>query len=410
MRAPAFLSRSGATDKSSLSPREQLPKDQNLGAARRPSNAAPKPAVDSIVMPQSLLFYISGHGFGHARRMTQLIRAISALRPDIPIHIRSAAPARVFQPIPADRVQPCPIDSGMIEAGPLAIDRARTLDHLEQFMTNCDSIISSESTAAAAIGATMVIADIPFLAGDVADRIGVPCVGVSNFTWDWIYGELFAGEPRYAPIHERIVKSYARYSAILQLPFGAVCAAIRSKIPTPLIAPQSIRTPEEIIKQIGLPENDRRPRILFSTRGSDAGAALIAAAQQSPDFLFICTLGDDVAFPPNVHRVRLTPALDFSDLVRISDAVVSKLGYGIVAECIASRVRLAWPRRSGFAEDSIVERELPRHLPMIEIPSEQYPKGDWREMLKTLLAIPMPALVFPTNGAEFGARWICDHM
>jgi len=361
-------------------------------------------------MPPSLLFYISGHGFGHARRTTQLIRAISTLRPDTAIHIRTAAPARVFEPIPADRIEHSLIDSGMVEAGPLAIDRAKTLDRLQQFISDCDSIVASESATADRIRPKMIVADIPFLAGDVAHRIGVPCVGVSNFTWDWIYSDIFSGEPRYEPIHRRITQSYELFSTILQLPCGEVCPAIPSKIPIPLIAPQSERTRSDILKQIALPESDHRPRILFSTRGSDAAGTLIAAARQSPDYLFISTLSDETDCPTNVHRVRLTPSLDFSDLVRISDVVVSKLGYGIVAECIASRVRLAWPRRSGFAEDAITERELPQFVPMIEIALKQYESGNWRETLKALLERPIPQSTAPVNGAEVAARWISDRI
>ena len=35
------------------------------------------------------------------------------------------------------------------------------------------------------------MADIPFLAGDIAAAAGIPIIAITNFTWDWIYEPYF---------------------------------------------------------------------------------------------------------------------------------------------------------------------------------------------------------------------------
>jgi len=358
----------------------------------------------------SILFYVSGHGFGHARRMTQVLRALSAAAPDISIHLRTAAPPRVFEPISPAQIQHSAIDSGMVEAGTLRIDRQATLDHLDRFVADSESIISQEIDALSVLRPSMVITDIPFLAADVAAAVGVPCVGISNFTWDWIYQSLFGSDAQYAPIHERIVQSYARFAAILQLPFGRTCDQIRQTIPMPLIAPQSTRSKWEILTRIGIGPSDKRKRVLFATRGGISPGALVTAANQCPEALFLSNREMPADGAGNVKSFELSAGLDFSDVLSVCDVVVSKLGYGIVAECISAGVRLLWPRRFGFVEDQISEQELPRYVPTMEISHEDYASGNWGGALRELMKQSTPRQTMPTDGAEQCAKWIIESL
>lgn len=361
-------------------------------------------------MPSKILFYVSGHGFGHARRMTQVIRALWRFDREIEIHVRSAAPARAFEPVEARLVQRSDIDSGMVEASALAIDRIATLERLREFMAGADQIVPAEVEAVRRLQPALIVADIPFLAGDVAAAINIPCVGISNFTWDWIYGELFTDHQAddYARFTERIVKSYAKFTSLLQLPFGKTCDAIRQTIPTPLIAPQASLTRGQVMDQLGISMTDSRKRVLLATRGGIATAALAAAAIESPEFLFLCVQDLPGGLPANVRNVRLSPGLDFSDLLNASDIVISKLGYGIVSECIASRVRLVWPRRTGFAEDTITEIELAKYVPTIEISHADYANGSWRASLEHVLDQQVPANSISTDGATVCAARILN--
>ena len=157
-------------------------------------------------MPNPLCFYVSGHGYGHARRTTQVIREFARLRPDATIRIRSAAPARIFKPLPPEWVEPSEMDAGLIEMDAVTIDRENSLRNLLAFMARRSDILAAEVAAIRRLGASLIVADIPFLAGDVAAETGVPCIGISNFTWDWIYENLFAGDHRYEAVAGSIVE------------------------------------------------------------------------------------------------------------------------------------------------------------------------------------------------------------
>ncbi|HWE93735.1 MAG TPA: hypothetical protein VG269_07140 [Tepidisphaeraceae bacterium] len=354
----------------------------------------------------NLLFYISGHGYGHARRMAQVVRALSDLSPAATVRIRSAAPAHVLEPLSPESIEKCDLDAGVVERDPLTIDREASLDRLVQFMGRREATIAGEAEVVHRLRPALIVADIPFLAGEVACRAGVPCVGISNFTWDWIYDHLFGDDPRYAAIAPWVREGYGKMDALLELPFGRTSPSIATKIAMPLIAGKSRIGPEEVLAQIGVPANDRRPRVLFGTRGGLPPGALAVAARDAGEFLFLCVHEPPEGLPANAKVVRLSPRLDFSDVLAVSSVVVSKLGYGIVSDCIAAGVPLVWPRREGFVEDEVMAADAPKWLPMIQMPREDYQAGRWGRSLREALALAAPTQRMPIGGAEACAEYL----
>lgn len=353
----------------------------------------------------TLLFYVSGHGYGHARRMTQVIGEILSRRPELNVVVRTAAPPAVFQPLPASLIQSSVIDCGMIEADPLTIDGERTLAKLLNFMRQREAIVSAEVDFIRNTRPQMIVSDIPFLAGDVAERTGIPCIGISNFSWDWIYDELFAGNSIYEPIGEQIRDSYLKFEQLLELPFGRIGPKLPIKA-VPLIAPQRRRELDEILSRLGILHDDIRPRVIFGTRGGVSPQVLRTAAEELPDMRLIFPHALPSGMPENTISAELSPSLDFSDLLAVSDVVVSKLGYGIVSECVASRVRLVYPRRTSFAEDRITELEMPAYVPIQEISRDDYREGRWARSIREVLKKPMPTTIIDVSGAQVCARHI----
>lgn len=358
---------------------------------------------------KSILFYVSGHGFGHARRMTQVMLALRERRPDYSITVRTAAPPRVFDPLPQSLIEPCDIDAGLSEIDPLTIDRPRSLARVLAFMERRDAIAAAEVAAVQRIAPAMIVADIPFLAAEVARQTGVPCVGISNFTWDWIYEALFQDEAAYAAIAPLIRRAHAKFTALLELPLGMTSPAIATKIAMPLISMKSRRRSADILQRLRIAADDRRLRVLFGTRGALGLATLARAAAGAPRWHFLCAADPSVALPQNATGFALGRDLDFSDVLAISDVVVSKLGYGIISECIATQKPMIWPPRVGFAEDRIVADIAPRHMPLLPMPRDAFEAGDWLPYLdRAMNLLPETGEPMPTDGAEACASWLID--
>jgi len=54
--------------------------------------------VNEPIDAADLVFYVSGHGYGHATRSVALIAALRRMSPDpLRIHVRSGAPRWIFE-------------------------------------------------------------------------------------------------------------------------------------------------------------------------------------------------------------------------------------------------------------------------------------------------------------------------
>src|SRR3954452_12589630 len=133
----------------------------------------------------TIVLYTSSHGFGHAVRCAALCRALLAACPDLRIVARTAAAPWIF---PAGvQVEPCVIDTGVVQPNSLDIDAQATLERYAAQVAGEDAHFAAEADRMRAIGARALVADVPSAAFEIADRAGIPGIALANFSWDWIY-------------------------------------------------------------------------------------------------------------------------------------------------------------------------------------------------------------------------------
>jgi L-arabinokinase len=360
-------------------------------------------------MPTTIAYYVSGHGFGHARRTVPLLRALAAARPDLRIVVRTQTPAFIFQGLPNVTVSDPrdAFDPGVVERDPLCIDPGASVHRLTDVLSRRDQIVAEEAAFLHDARAQLVVADIPFLAADAAESAGVPSVAVGNFTWDWIF-EPFVSRDQ-APLIEQIRDSYRKMLGLLRLPFGHDMCCFRTVTDVPMLANRPPRDRTETRARLKVDEADTRPRVLVAMRGGTDADALHRVAAESPEILFFVNQPVDGA-PPNLRAVDPAGGIDFTDLLTACDVAVSKLGFGIVSDCVATDVALLYPPRVGFREDGITRAQCPRYVRMRELPAADFQAGRWREPLLALLRQSPPPERMPIDGDEVIARTLLEHL
>ncbi|HWB13289.1 MAG TPA: hypothetical protein VG826_28950 [Pirellulales bacterium] len=357
-----------------------------------------------------VLFYVSGHGYGHATRTSEVLRELVALRPDWTIHVRSNVPSHLVAGI--DRVQFHPmsesLDPGVVEeADSLGVDVAATLKQLQRHYGERNERRSSEACWVAEHKISLIVADFPPLAGEVAAACGVPCVGIGNFTWNWIYEPFFGdGAPRH--LLDWIRDGYGPMTSWLRLPFShsQEDESIGRVVDMPLVARRPRREPADVLKHLNIDPADTRPRIVLAMRGRIPPAARAAVADTNPDWLFLHFDAHNAGSRGNERPVTLTDGLLFTDVLNACDAAVSKFGYGMVSECIAARKRLLCPPRRSFREDEIFEQQVDQQLRLGRISRDDFLAGRWSEPLGRLLDEPVVEPTLAVNGARACANEI----
>src|SRR5439155_27203788 len=136
-----------------------------------------------------LVFYISGHGFGHATRDLEVISHLQQQHPEIRIVIRSSVPPWFVERSTRGSVeiQSCETDTGVAQIDSLQLDERATVKRAQAFYRDFAARVEIEARVLGDLGASLVVGDIPPLAFAAAARVRVPSIALANFTWDWIY-------------------------------------------------------------------------------------------------------------------------------------------------------------------------------------------------------------------------------
>lgn len=329
---------------------------------------------------KTVLFYISGHGFGHVVRMAEVIRASGALQP----HWRLLARTRAPKDLLPDGIEysTADVDSGAIESeAGIVIDEEATLDRLKGLLGSWDSLVASEAAFVSDNQVDLIVADIPPIAGDIAHTTGTRCIGISNFTWDWIY------EPYAGGYLERLESAYSRMDVLLRLPFSQTerLGRFRRVVDAPLIA-RAI--------EAATPKAPGEPvRALLGSRAHVPEEALARAKAEAPEFEFNSPSEWDA----------------FTETLASSDVVIAKLGFSMLADCIAARKRVLYPPRANFREEEILQRQAPQHLAILPIPLHDFHNGNWAPYLRQLAAREPVVSGLPLDGARFCAEFIAGY-
>jgi len=111
---------------------------------------------------------------------------------------------------------------------------------------------------------------------------------------------------------------------------------------------------------------------------------------------------------PDVVSVVDLPTLfargyGYADLVAAADVVLTKPGYGIIAECTAHRTALVYTSRGDFAEYQVLVDAMPTLLRSAYLEQTSLFDGRWGPTIERVLAAPdVPTT--RTDGAKVVAK------
>jgi L-arabinokinase len=360
----------------------------------------------------SIVFYISGHGFGHASRDVEVINALgpavshrvllrTAVSPDlltrtlrVPYTLLSGA-----------------CDTGIVQATSVSHDDPATVRATLDFYRTYADRVDDEARRLADEDVRLIVGDIPPLAFAAAARLGVPSIALGNFTWDWIYETHDGFLPGGADARRMMRDSYRHATLALELPFSGGFEIFPRVQRLPLIARRATHARAATREHFGLPADGRVALLSFGGYGLPS---LDLAAVDCHDTWTIVT-SDRVSDArvrtlPHVRTIDeanfLTSAFRYEDLVAAADVVVTKPGFGIIAECISTGTAMLYTSRGAFREYDVLVAALPRYVRSRFISQDALFAGAWRASLDTLVAQPAPPERMAATGADDAAAII----
>ena len=356
-----------------------------------------------------IVAYVSGHGYGHATRVGEVLRAVSALAPRMPVAVVTSGPERLYR-----RAVPDPLefrhlecDVGLVQKDALVMDEPASIARWRAFVGGDGERIAGEARWLRQRGARVVLGDIPPLAFVAATEAGVPSVGLSNFSWDWIYRYMSARHPGLAEAADWAAAAYRRCGLLLQLPFAGDLSAFPRREEIPLVARQPTMSRNEARRRLGLPKG---PLALISFGGLGLPRFDPSVLRHVTGWNFVVTgigrVGTANATGLDVGRAAAL-GVEYIDIVGAADVCVTKPGYGIVSDAIAARTPMVYTERGDFPEYPILVEEMARWLPSRHVSNADLLAGRLGPVLDEVRAAPFPPPP-DMSGADHGARRLLE--
>jgi hypothetical protein len=314
----------------------------------------------------SVIAYVSGHGLGHSSREMEILRRL----PDsIPLYVVTKSPAWFWEEemSRAFSRREKAFDVGCLQTTSLVVDQAATLSAFEIQQAQNKREKQSELNWLTSVNAKVIVTDVASFPLTLAKELGIPSLCVANFTWADIYAEYVGFEKIVALLEEEYATATCLLEAGLSLPM-----------------PYFVK--RESLGLVARKGENRRAELPYTGRK----LALIYAGNWGMPFPW----GRLTNFP-DWHFLTLTPplvpvqnltvlerkAMPHPDLVASVDLVVSKLGYGILGECLVNATPILYPPRVYFAEFAALETAIVDWSGRIPLSEAAFLGLEWAEAL-----------------------------
>ncbi|KAK4793267.1 hypothetical protein SAY86_023702 [Trapa natans] len=351
-------------------------------------------------------YYVTGHGFGHATRVVEVVRHLILAGHEV--HVVTGSPDFVFtSQIDSPRLflRKVLVDCGAVQADALTVDRLASLEKYSQTaVLPRASILATEVDWLRSIKANLVVSDVVPIACKAAADAGIRSVCVTNFSWDFIYAEyVMAAGSHHSSIVWQIAEDYSHCELLIRLPGYCPMPAFQDVIDVPLVVRKIMKSKEEVRKDLGVGEDVKL--LVFNFGGQPAGWSLKEEFLPPGWVCLVCGATDKKDLPPRF--IKLEKDVYTPDVMAASDCMLGKIGYGTFSEALAYKLPFIFVRRDYFNEEPFLRNMLEFYKNGVEMIRRDLLTGHWKPYLERALSLN-PCYEGGTNGGEVASQILED--
>lgn len=326
-----------------------------------------------------------------------VVNCLTSRRPGLALTVRSAAsPDKLREHIHADFVhQPVAFDAGMLMRDALTVDVDRSLSWYEAWHADWDRRVDAATRELEALAPDCVLANVPYLSLAAARRIGVPAAALCCLNWADIFRHYLGDQPGAARIHAQIRDAYAGATAFLSPVPHMPMADLPNLRPVGPVGRVGCRVREALCEALGCPPDTR---IALLSLGGFGFPLDVSRWPRLPGWRIVSGMDLAGEHPGVVPAARLK--LPYVDVFASVDAVITKLGYGTVAEAGINGIPLLYVPRDGWPEEPHLAAWLETNGGVLRTTVECLLEGSFVPHLETLCARPAPPRVEPGGSEE----------
>ncbi|MDW7727985.1 MAG: hypothetical protein SCH70_12920 [Candidatus Methanoperedens sp.] len=326
----------------------------------------------------NICFYISDYGYGHASRDIAIIRKILDEYKNIKIYIKTdGAFDFVKQSLLQSNVEVIRTknDVGVVlKENSVVVDRERTRRVLDDWQDSWKDYINEEKRFCEIHKINLILSDIVPQVFIVADELNIPGIAISNFTWHYIFYNLFGD----IPAIERIKDAYQRADLALILPFNEDMDLFREKKEVSLVSREITADRYDMRKELDIQDNELLVYIGVG-RSLDPSFTHMMKKIDIPGLKLLIASNVELPFD-SVIRIPDTET-ETQNYINMCDLVVSKTGYSTISEAMRAEIPMFLFKRDGFKEDELIGDMIERSGIGRSISERSFLEGGWKHEL-----------------------------
>ncbi|MFS0774825.1 hypothetical protein ABC255_02130 [Neobacillus sp. 3P2-tot-E-2] len=284
---------------------------------------------------KTIAYYISDYGFGHASRSITVIRELLNHSEVEVIICHSFALSFIKESLYSERVRYRKIKTDIgyfLERDSIFPDKEKLLEEYQKFVADWGRIFEQEKKFLLNEKIDLVVSDISPVPFEAADQLGIPSVGISNFTWYTAYQGLINDAEL-----TTFKKAYQKMTYFFSLAGSKEQWQMRSYDYGFYSRESDLEEVNRIRSSVN-PVGDKK--IVFLGLGMKIGVDSLEQLPiwDSPNCIFLVSHNVQV----NHKNVYQIPAdyLESQNYIAASDLVIPKAGWGMIGEALSANVPL----------------------------------------------------------------------
>ena len=291
---------------------------------------------------------LSGHGLGHLAQVAPVISRLASIVPDLQLTIRTSLSeqlVRTWIKIPFHYIE-ADLDRGMIMQDAITVDVPASCAWYETFHADYEERLKWNVRALETLKPDLLLADVPYIGLEAANRLDIPAVALCSLNWSDIYRHYCQQYKACEEVADRIISAYSAADIFLQPQPAMPMPELGNTQPIPPIARvgQHSRTRLQSLMQTREPK-----RFILLSVG---GIGMQFSAQTLPMIEETTWIVPDRVEGNRKDIVRQSVFdMHYIDLLASVDLVLTKTGYGALVEAVVNQVPVLCIERPGWPEE-----------------------------------------------------------
>ena len=268
---------------------------------------------------KKIIYYVTDHGQGHATRTVALVRALAKFNFDVTI--RNSNHIDFFE----KSLSKIKIVSGITDVGQIiqkngiSINKKESIPQLNRWIENLDKTSQKEIEKIKKINPSLIISDISAMPFLVAEKINIPSIAISNFSWSEVLYNIVPDK-----LHI-LDNAYEKADFAIRLSLGTELKPFHNKKNVGLVCRSPTKSKKEIRKELGINDEDFCIFIPLGIYHKILGKI---------DKKIRIISGGAKINSSNI--LKINNWIEGQNLVNASDLVICKCGYGLISECLTT--------------------------------------------------------------------------